>query len=50
MDFMTCFPKWDRMDAIFVVVDMFLKLVKFALTKTNTMVATMAKLFFDMWV
>jgi hypothetical protein len=50
MDFMTCFPKWDEMDAIFVVVNMFLKFVKFALTKTNTMVAGMAKLFFDMWV
>jgi hypothetical protein len=50
MDFMTCFPKRKGMDAIFVVVDMFLKLVKFAPTQTNTTVVGMAKLFFDMWV
>jgi hypothetical protein len=50
MDFMTCLPKWERMDAIFVVVDRFSKLVKFALIKINTTVIRMAKLFFDMWV
>jgi hypothetical protein len=39
------------MDAIFVVVDKFSKLVKFALNQINvTVVAGMAKLFFDMSV
>jgi hypothetical protein len=32
MDFMTCLLEWEGIDAIFVVVDMFSKLVKFALT------------------
>jgi len=50
MDFMTCLPEWKRTDAIFVVVDRFSKLVKFAPTQTNAMVVGMAKLFFDMWV
>jgi hypothetical protein len=50
MDFMTCLPKWEGMNAIFVVVDKFSKLVKFALTQTNAIITGMAKLFFDMWV
>jgi hypothetical protein len=50
MDFMTCLLEWEGMDAIFVVVNRFLKLIKFALTQTNAMVAGMTKLFFDMWV
>jgi hypothetical protein len=50
MDFMTCFPKWEGMNAIFVVVDMFLKLVKFASTQTNATTTGTTKLFFDMWV
>jgi hypothetical protein len=32
MDFMTCLPKWQGANAIFVVVDRFSKLTKFALT------------------
>ncbi len=32
MDFMTCFLEWEGTNAIFVVVDMFLKLVKFVPT------------------
>jgi hypothetical protein len=32
MDFMTCFLEWEGMNAIFVVVDKFSKLTKFALT------------------
>jgi hypothetical protein len=32
MDFMTCLLEWEGMDAIFLVVDKFLKLMKFALT------------------
>ncbi len=31
MEFMTCLPKWERTDAIFVVVDKFSKLAKFVL-------------------
>jgi hypothetical protein len=50
MDIMTCLPKWERIDAIFVVVDMFSKLAKFAPTQINTTVVRMGKLFFDMWV
>ncbi len=50
MDFMTCFLKWEGTDAIFVVVDIFLKLIKFTLTQINVIVAGMVKLFFDMWV
>jgi hypothetical protein len=50
MDFMTCFPKWKGIDAIFVVVHVFSKLAKFAPTQTNTMASLMAMLFFDMWV
>ncbi len=50
MDFMTCLLEWEGTDAIFVVVDKFSKLVKFAPTQTNAMVVGMAKLFFDMWV
>jgi hypothetical protein len=47
---MTCFLKWEGIDAIFVVVDMFSKLAKFALTQTNATMTRMAKPFFDMWV
>ncbi len=50
MDFMTCFLEWEGTDAIFVVVDIFLKLVKFAPTQINVIVVGMVKLFFDMWV
>jgi hypothetical protein len=50
MDFMTCFSEWEGMDAIFVVVDRFSKMIKFALTQINTMVMGTAKLFFDMLV
>jgi hypothetical protein len=38
------------MDTIFVVVDRFLKVVKFALTQTNTTTSRTMKLFFDMCV
>jgi hypothetical protein len=50
MDFMTCLPEWERMNAIFVVVDRFSKLAKFAPTQTNAMVTGTTKLFFDMWI
>jgi hypothetical protein len=50
MDFMTCLLEWEGVDAIFVVVDRFSKMIKFALTQTNTMVVGTTKLFFDMWV
>jgi len=50
MDFMTCFLEWEGTDAIFVVVDIFLKLVKFAPTQINIIMVGMVKLFFDMWV
>ncbi len=50
MDFMTYFPKWKGMDTIFVLVDRFYKLIKFALIQTNTIATRMTKLFFDMWV
>jgi len=48
MDFMTCLLEWERM--IFVVVDKFLKLAKFAPTQTNATIVGTTKLFFDMWV
>jgi hypothetical protein len=35
MDFMTQPPKWNRMDAILVIVDQFSKLVKMVPPKTN---------------
>jgi hypothetical protein len=50
MDFMTCVPEWERTNVIFVVVHMFLKLVKFVSTQTNTTAARRTKLFFDVWV
>ncbi len=50
MDFMTCLLEWEGTNAIFVVVDKFLKLVKFAPTQMNAIVAGTTKLFFDMWV
>jgi hypothetical protein len=49
MDFMTCLLEWEGTDAIFVVVDKFSKLVKFALTQTNAIMVGTTKLFFDMW-
>jgi hypothetical protein len=42
--------EWKGTYAIFVVVDMFSKLAKFALTQINAIVAGMAKMFFDLWV
>ncbi len=45
MDFMTCFLEWEGTDAIFMVVNIFLKLVKFAPTQINVIVVGMAKLF-----
>jgi hypothetical protein len=50
MDFMTCLLEWEGTNAIFVVVDKFSKLMKFALTQTNTITMGMTKLFFEMWV
>jgi hypothetical protein len=50
MDFMTCLLKWEKTDSIFVVVNKFSKLMKFASTQTNTTTMGIAKLFFDMWV
>ncbi len=50
MDFMTCLLEWEVTNAIFVVVDRFLKLTKFTPTQTNNTVVGTAKLFFDMWV
>jgi hypothetical protein len=50
MDFMTCLLEWEGMDAIFVVVNKFSKLVKFVSTQTNTTTVRIAKLFFNMWV
>jgi hypothetical protein len=47
---MICLAEWKGTDAIFVVVDRFLKLAKFALTQTNTTTVGTSKLFFDMWV
>jgi hypothetical protein len=35
MDFMTCFLEWEGTNAIFVVVEKFLKLMKFALNKCH---------------
>ncbi len=50
MDFMTCLLEWEGTDAIFVVVNKFSKLAKFVSTQTNTTMARIAKLFFNMWV
>jgi len=50
VDFMTCFPKWEGTNAILVVVDMFSKLTKFALTQTNAIMVGTTKLFFNIWV
>ncbi len=50
MDFMTCLLEWEGMNAIFVAVDKFLKLMKFAPTQTNAITVGMTKLFFNMWV
>jgi hypothetical protein len=50
MDFMTCLLEWEGTNAIFVVVDMLWKLVKFVPTQTNATVARTRKLFLDMWV
>jgi hypothetical protein len=50
MDFMTRLLEWEGMGANFVVVDRFSKLIKFALTQINAIVAGMVKLFFNMWV
>jgi hypothetical protein len=50
MDFMTCLLEWERMNAIFVMVNKFLKLAKFAPTQTNATTVGTTKLFFDMWV
>jgi hypothetical protein len=50
MDFMTFVPKWQGMNAIFVMVNMLLKLVKFVLTQTNATAVGTTKLFFNMWV
>jgi hypothetical protein len=50
MDFMTCLLEWERTNAIFVVVDKFLKLAKCAPTQTNATIVGTTKLFFDMWV
>jgi hypothetical protein len=47
---MICLLEWKGTDDIFLVVDKFLKLVKFALTQTNTTMVGTSKLFFDMWV
>jgi hypothetical protein len=47
---MTCLLEWEGIDAIFVVVDKFSKLMKFAPTQTNTTTMGTTKLFFDMWV
>jgi hypothetical protein len=49
MDFMTCLPKWKGIDAIFVVVNKFSKLVKFTLTQTNSTTIKMKKIFFNIW-
>jgi hypothetical protein len=50
MDFMTCFLEWEGTNAIFVAVDKFLKLMKFAPTQTNAIAVGMTKLFFNMRV
>ncbi len=50
MDFMTCLLEWEGTNAIFMVVDKFSKLAKFALTQTNFVVVGTTKLFFNMWV
>ncbi len=42
--------EWKGTYAIFVVVDMFSKWAKFAMTQINAIVEGMAKLLFDMWV
>jgi len=48
MDFMTCFLEWGGgTNAIFVVVDKFSKLTKFALTQTNAIAVGITKLFFE---
>jgi hypothetical protein len=50
MDLMTQLPKWNWMDAIFVVVNQLSKLAKMALTKTIGTTFDSIKLFFNMWV
>jgi hypothetical protein len=50
MDFTICFLEWERINAIFMVVDKFSKLAKFALTQINTTTTGTTKLIFDMWV
>jgi len=47
MDFMTYLSKWERINAIFVMVNGS-KLAKFAPIQTNTTMVGMAKLLFDM--
>ncbi len=47
---MICLLEWKGIDAIFVVVDKFLKLAKFAPTQINATTMGTTKLFFDMWV
>jgi hypothetical protein len=50
MDFMTQLFKWNKMDAILMVVDRLSKLVKMVPTKMITVIFDLVKLFFDMWV
>jgi hypothetical protein len=50
MDFITQLFKWNRMDAILVVVNQFSKLAKMAPTKTIVITFNSTKLLFDMWV
>ncbi len=50
MDLMTQLPKWNGMDAIFMVVNRLSKLAKMAPTKTIATTFDSTKLFFNMWV
>jgi hypothetical protein len=50
MDFMTCVLEREGMDAILMVVDIFLKLVIFTQTPKNVIMVGITKLFCDMWV
>jgi hypothetical protein len=48
MEFMMCFPLWEKKDVILVVVDRFSKLAKFGTTKTTATTLETTTFFFDM--
>jgi hypothetical protein len=50
MDFMSQLLKWNGMDAIFMIVDLFSKLAKVDPSKIIITTFDLMKLLFDMWV